>query len=187
MAQRNAAKTKEKILDAAGRILERDGFQALGINSLAAEADVGKPLIYRYFGGFEGVIEALQVRIRQDERERPASVPENGDIVMELIRYGRRLAGDRLKRDFAVWEIADADIRQRPEKHDNPEALPLSAANDELDKEAAAAILKAAVHFLVLYRDRHDSWEGVPLSTPKHMARLERALVQMAGRIFPGR
>ncbi len=180
MAQRNAARTKEKILDAACRILERDGFQSLGINSLAIEAGIGKPLIYRYFGGFDGIVEALLVRIQ--EEEAVAAPAETGNAVMDLIHYGRALANDRLKRDFAVWEIADAGIRRDLAK--NETALPTSSRED-FDAEAAKAILKAAVHFLVLYRDRHETWEGIPLSTPKHMARLEKALVQMSDRVFP--
>lgn len=47
-----------RILVAVEEILAEEGFGALGINRIAKQADVGKALIYRYFGGLEGVIDA---------------------------------------------------------------------------------------------------------------------------------
>jgi AcrR family transcriptional regulator len=43
--------TEERIVAAVGSVLARDGFGAIGINSIAREAGVDKVLIYRYFGG----------------------------------------------------------------------------------------------------------------------------------------
>jgi AcrR family transcriptional regulator len=52
---RNRANTKRKILEAYGRLVSRLGFHAVGINAVANEAGVDKVLIYRYFGGMEGL------------------------------------------------------------------------------------------------------------------------------------
>jgi len=48
---RDRAATEERILAAVGEVLARDGFGAIGINTIAREAQVDKVLIYRYFGG----------------------------------------------------------------------------------------------------------------------------------------
>jgi AcrR family transcriptional regulator len=45
-------------MDAFERLLTREGVQGLGVNALVREAQVGKDLIYRYFGGLAGVAEA---------------------------------------------------------------------------------------------------------------------------------
>lgn len=54
---KNKEQTKQKILDAVEKILADEGFSALGVNHIAREAGIGKTLIYRYFGGLEGLLE----------------------------------------------------------------------------------------------------------------------------------
>jgi AcrR family transcriptional regulator len=46
------------VLTAVGQVLARDGFSAVGINAIAREAGVDKVLIYRYFGGLDGLLRA---------------------------------------------------------------------------------------------------------------------------------
>jgi AcrR family transcriptional regulator len=48
---RDRAATEERILLAVGEVLARDGFRAIGVNSIARQAGIDKVLIYRYFGG----------------------------------------------------------------------------------------------------------------------------------------
>ena len=48
---RDREETKKRILEAVGSILERKGFNNIGINNIAREAGIDKVLIYRYFGG----------------------------------------------------------------------------------------------------------------------------------------
>ena len=48
---RDREATKARILGAVGVVLARDGFGAVGVNTIAKEAGVDKVLIYRYFGG----------------------------------------------------------------------------------------------------------------------------------------
>jgi AcrR family transcriptional regulator len=55
---KNKEQTKTRILEAVDYILSEEGYQALGINSIAKQAGVGKALIYRYFGGLDGIIKA---------------------------------------------------------------------------------------------------------------------------------
>lgn len=55
---KNKEQTKSKILSAVGEVLAQDGYQGLGINRIAKQAGVAKALIYRYFGGLEGLIQA---------------------------------------------------------------------------------------------------------------------------------
>ena len=48
--------TESKILEAVASIVESDGFEKLGINTIALKANVSKMLIYRYFGGLEELV-----------------------------------------------------------------------------------------------------------------------------------
>jgi AcrR family transcriptional regulator len=59
---RDAEAMRERILDAIGRMIVRDGLASVGINALAREAGCDKVLIYRYFDDLEGVYTAFAER-----------------------------------------------------------------------------------------------------------------------------
>ena len=46
---------RERILEAVGAMIMRDGLASIGVNALAREAGCDKVLIYRYFGDLDGV------------------------------------------------------------------------------------------------------------------------------------
>ena len=54
--------TEQKIIDAFETVLHRDGIQQIGVNAIIKEAGVGKGLIYDYFGGLSGLIDAWVAR-----------------------------------------------------------------------------------------------------------------------------
>lgn len=56
---RNRDATREALIEAVGGVISRDGFSALGVNSVAREARVDKVLIYRYFDGLPGLLAAF--------------------------------------------------------------------------------------------------------------------------------
>lgn len=51
--------TRAAILESAAELLAAHGASAVGVNALAQAAGCDKVLIYRYFGGLDGVFEAL--------------------------------------------------------------------------------------------------------------------------------
>ena len=53
---KNREQTESRILEAVASIVESEGFEKLGINTIASKANVSKMLIYRYFGGLEELI-----------------------------------------------------------------------------------------------------------------------------------
>ena len=56
---KNRLRTEERILLAVEQILLKEGFPAIGINSIARQAGCDKVLIYRYFGGLDGLLMAF--------------------------------------------------------------------------------------------------------------------------------
>ncbi|QOJ31038.1 MAG: TetR/AcrR family transcriptional regulator [Gammaproteobacteria bacterium] len=50
--------TESLLVEAFGRIVERHGLRNVGVNEVVKEAGVGKALLYRYFGGLPGLVEA---------------------------------------------------------------------------------------------------------------------------------
>ena len=60
--RRNRAMTMERILRAMGEVIAERGTEKAGINAVAEKAQVNKVLIYRYFGGWNGLLEAYVQR-----------------------------------------------------------------------------------------------------------------------------
>src|SRR6201990_2847999 len=56
---RDRARTEAGIVAAARDVLAEAGFQGFGINVVARRAGCDKQLIYRYFGGFDGLVDAI--------------------------------------------------------------------------------------------------------------------------------
>lgn len=57
--QARATQRTIQLLDAAARLMERDGSQAVSMQAIAAEAGVSVGLIYRYFGGKDDLLLAV--------------------------------------------------------------------------------------------------------------------------------
>ena len=75
---RNRQQTESRIQEAALRILRQDGFEDWGINHIAREAGVDKVLLYRYFGGINGLLGRIiqAVAFWPDPEEMPTRSPE---------------------------------------------------------------------------------------------------------------
>jgi AcrR family transcriptional regulator len=63
---------REQLLDATLTVIARDGWPALRINRVAAEADIAKSVIYSIFGSMEG----LQKAVMRREQERAFALSE---------------------------------------------------------------------------------------------------------------
>ena len=61
--QARASLRSRQLLDAAARLMERDGSEAVSMQALAAEAGVSVGLIYRYFGSKDDVLLAVIVDV----------------------------------------------------------------------------------------------------------------------------
>ena len=101
---RNRKETEDKLLNAAGRVLARDGFLKLGVNAVAREAGVDKVLIYRYFDGLDGLIKAYA---RQGD-----FWPSLDELIGEPIeQFRNRQLADQMK--IIMTNLAEG-IRKRP-------------------------------------------------------------------------
>ena len=74
-----ASSTAELIVDAAIRILGRDGFQKLTARNVATEAGTNLALINYYFGGKQGLLLAIYDRLERERFERQAGMYDDPD------------------------------------------------------------------------------------------------------------
>jgi AcrR family transcriptional regulator len=189
---RDRERTRETILDAAVRVLARRGFGALGVNAVAREAGVDKVLIYRYFGGLEGLVTALAERPGFWPRPAAPDRTEAGSATFRewarsaLLGLYRGLRERPLTQEVLRWELVErtpltdrlAAFREEAGLEDLGRALP-EAALEGVDVPATAALLSAGLIYLVLRGKTAPAFLGVSLRDEAGAARVERALGQL--------
>ena len=142
--------TAHGILDAARRLLVRDGFAALSLEKIAAEAGVPKSLIRYHFGNKAGLIEVLVGALihdanlgLKDELER---TPAGGPRAARLLAAQRAMSADR--RAFRVFydvlpnALRDRKLRDRVarlyDRYRSLDAWALRAAAPPLDRPGSS-------------------------------------------------
>lgn len=82
MADENSARTRT--LEAAARLLGTQGPAALSVRAIAAEAGLSTMGIYHYFGGKDGIVEALYLEGFQGLEDKLASIPRTDDPLADI-------------------------------------------------------------------------------------------------------
>jgi AcrR family transcriptional regulator len=187
---------EKSLLAATLQVLARDGFTALGPNAIAAEAGCDKKLIYRYFGGLDGLLAALGADLGlwlagdPPEVAPGASYAERVEIL--LMAYARGLRGDLALQRVLAWELTECSEPLRRLDDVRSAALAgwvrgvLDGAEPPagVDAPALNAVLLAALHGLTLSRRTMGRFAGVDLSTSQCEARIDTALRHIVRRAY---
>ena len=174
---KNREQTECKILEAVASIVESEGFEKLGINTIASKANVSKMLIYRYFGGLDELI--AQFIMQKDYWANTDTVIINpksvGDSIKNMFRKQiEQLRSDVTLRRLCRWELScnNTSIEQlRAKREENGCSLIkmvstlTSCPNTEI--AALASILSASISYLALVEDQCLTYNGISLQTDK--------------------
>jgi AcrR family transcriptional regulator len=98
--QRPADQRRRELLEAADRVVLRDGPHA-SMNAIAAEAGITKPILYRHFGDKGGLYRALATR--------------HTDALLDALRAALDAPADRRQRIEATLDTYLAAIEARPQ------------------------------------------------------------------------
>ncbi|MEI5010449.1 TetR family transcriptional regulator [Streptomyces chengbuensis] len=98
--QRSAEQRRRELLEAADRVVLRDGPQA-SMNAIAAEAGITKPILYRHFGDKSGLYRALAKR--------------HTDGLLAALRTAIDASSDRRERVEHTLDTYLAAIEARPQ------------------------------------------------------------------------
>ena len=122
--------TRAAIIESAAEIVAARGVGALGINALADAAQCDKVLIYRYFGGLDGVLEALGAeRMLWPAAQLVGGSDDEGDaslanaVCAMMLEEWAALAGGALMLGASAAEVVGANslgaatATQRAERH----------------------------------------------------------------------
>lgn len=197
--KRDPETTRRRILDAALELIAEAGFSAFGVNALAARAGADKVLIYRYFGGLDGVIAALAERPELwlgKGMEEVAAGPYADVMTAFLSRYMKALRSSPLVLRVLAWELAEnsaharlmADARARAIRQWFIDARQKAGPPAPgVDAPAVNAVLIAGVHHLVLSAVSTGVFAGISLADDAAWARIEAALGTILKEVHPNR
>lgn len=96
---RNKEKTKDRMLEAVGKILKNEGYKGLKVTNIAKTAEVDKKLIYDYYGSTD---ELINTYIKSQDYWD--NVSENSTEIIEesIADNGKSLLKDFLKGQLAT-------------------------------------------------------------------------------------
>jgi AcrR family transcriptional regulator len=196
---RDRAATERAIVAAARAILVEQGFAGLGVNAVSRRAACDKQLVYRYFGGIEGVVERIGEDLA-DWVERalaPLSAlgpPESYADLIErlLLGYLQALRDEPIMQRIVAWEVADpspmvrrlAEARSRGLEEWMRRQKGALAPPPGVDAAALNALLIASVQHMALAAGIAGGFGGLALASESDWDRLRVALRQCVRRLY---
>jgi AcrR family transcriptional regulator len=196
---RDRAATEKAILNSAKTLLAEEGFQNFGINAVARRAGCDKQLIYRYYGGLNGLVEAIGADLGSWVKDR---IPEDtggmflltyGDLMERLaLLFLEALRDDPLMRQIVAWEISEdtEQVRRLSEARSKALSQWLERMRGSLvppkgvDPVAVNAILFGAIQHLVLAAASGGQCAGMSLKSPKDWEKAAIALKRLVRGVY---
>lgn len=187
--------TKAALINAFEQIVAEDGIGALGVNAVAKRAGVGKPLIYKYFGGFDGLVTAWasQSKVWGSDDDIFADLSNNpGADPIALIRdYVTRSATGLRGKPVALQIMAQALLGQselsaglenaKEDSGQHHDALyEDGGVFSDPDTSALLLVMYAASQYLALRSLSQTNFNGIPLDTEEGWS----TMMSMMTRVF---
>jgi AcrR family transcriptional regulator len=190
--QRDSSVSRHALVQAVGKTLAKKGFLGLGVNAVSREAGLDKVLIYRYFGGLDGLI-----RTYAREGDFWPSIEELAGGNLETyaalsLREKLRVLGESYLRGMRsrplTLEIMAWEMVQRNELTEELEAVRenrflrfsemfFSEYPNRADLMAIFALIGAGIGHLVC-RSRHSGmFNGIDLTEETGWKRIEQGLL----------
>lgn len=187
--RRNRAKTTQRIVEALEEVIAERGLEGVGVNRVAEKANVSKVLIYRYFGGMEGLLEYYVKMGKLFPVFNPAVLDQirplhESDVariwyrqVIQTYRYFRTFKAAREILKASVIEndsIAETTARAQDEE--------MTRLVDQLsfvkgaDTQAISAVVLGAMTYLTIMAQNDRTMISIDLRSEDGWKRIENAV-----------
>lgn len=197
---RDRSRTEEAIIAGAREVLIEKGFGGWGVNAIARAAGCDKQLIYRYFGGLDGLAEALGTDVALETERALAEVPtphvaSYGELIAALIDAQIHvLRHHPVMQRIVAWELSEANSLTRAFADARSRALMgwFARIRGDLvapagvDAPAINAVLIAAVQQMVISGAVVGTFAGMPLQSPADWDRLRATIRQLVIAAYAG-
>lgn len=192
-------KSETKLIDAVSTIIAEEGFSKLGINRIARTAGCDKVLIYRYFGGLDGLIAAwaakhdFYIRAYDDLIERIESAERvdlremTEEILLSQLRFTK---GNKLHQELLLWELSGGmkfkAIRDLRERNGNElqKTLERKAGIADPHFSMNITLLIASINYTVLSASAYPRFNGIDFSADASWTLYEKTLCDYIDMLF---
>ena len=200
-ATKNKEQTKRKLIEAVAVIFRTEGYRGLGVNKVAKLAGVHKKLIYRYFGGFEQLVEAyvvetdywMQFADHMRQLTLPKDINETKNLIGHLLKNQfLYFQADEQMQQLILWELSTNSNLMRS-IHRTREAMGqqfLELTDQYFSKStvnfrAVAALLVGGIYYTILHT-RHNGgmFSDVNLATETGQQEILDAIDQILNKLF---
>ena len=192
---RDKKTTKQRLINAVGEILRKEGFHGIGVNAIAKNAGVDKVLIYRYFGNLDGLLKAFIAQKDyfsnlKDILGESMNVTDKQEAieVSKQIFVGqlRQILHNKELQEILLWELhhknhvtdAVAEAREQQGKIILQEMSRVVDFN-KVDFPAIANILIGGIYYLILRSRIVNMYNEIDLSTDEGWQRMENAILHL--------
>ncbi|WP_404985815.1 TetR/AcrR family transcriptional regulator [Chryseobacterium sp. M5] len=190
---RDKEKTKQKLLNAVGKILKTKGYSGLMVSKIAAVAGFDKKLIYEYFGSTDKLIDEY---IRSQDYWSKFELGEDVDLSdggremskLAILNQFENLKKNKELQKILVWEMSESRpilkklLDQREEVGEELfKNITDPYFGDKAEEyRAITAILVAGIYHLNLYTGHNGvTFCGIEMKTEEGRKKIEKALVDI--------
>lgn len=197
MELRNAEK---RLLIAVSQIIENEGFIKIGVNKVAKQAKCDKVLIYRYFGGLEGLLSTwakendfytLAYRT-YSERVAKSESPEDiikltQSVLLEQLNF---LRTNKLMQELLAWELSgNSSFRSIQDERERngfklQEELEKKLGIESKDARMFITILIASINYIVLATRQYQLFNGIDFSNQEAWELFKQAIEKYIRTLF---
>ena len=171
--------TEKRLLEAVSKIIEEEGFTQIGINRIAKKAQCDKVLIYRYFGGLDGLLAAWA---KQYDFYSFAYSEFAGQIAQVTTANLKDIIKTILLKQLYVWELSGKSSFRtiQAEREKNGHKLQL-----ELEKRLGKTchncnfyitVIIAAINYIILFTRQYNMFNGIDFSQPEAWEELKNII-----------
>lgn len=195
--QRSRLHTEQKLIQAVGEIIKKDGYTKLNIQNIAKHAGVDRKLIYTYFGSLDQLVEeyfktrdywtSLANKISEVVQMNDGKIDEN--LTYSIIESQYYFFKENIEMQHMIlWELSETNplIREMADYKENI-CEPIFKLADPIFKKtdisirAVNAILVAAVYYLTIHaRVNGSTFCQIDINTKKGEKELLKTIKQIA-------
>lgn len=191
---RNREVTERILLDAVDELIEEKGFENLGVNAVAAKANVSKMLIYRYFDSLDGLIAAY---IKRHDFwinfQWELSEPEQ---LQELIKETFKKQICMLRENYTLrrlyrWELYSTN-KVVKDVRDKREAKGMELINEvcrisgfsQRKVASLATLITSSITYLILLSENCPKFNGIYIQDEEGWKQLEEGIDRIVDNWF---
>lgn len=187
--RRNRAKTTQRIVEALEEVIAERGLEGVGVNRVAEKANVSKVLIYRYFGGMEGLLEYYVKMGKLFPVFNPAVLDQirplhESDVariwyrqVIQTYRYFRTFKAAReILKASVIENDSIAETTARAQDEEMTRLVEQLSFVKGADTQAISAVILGAMTYLTIMAQNDRTMISIDLRSEDGWKRIEDAV-----------